>query len=262
MNERRPGTPVVRACRAAGTGRRGGGASRRNRWEPRAIRPWIRRAEPSGCSADRCRSAEQIALLEDRDRIARDLHDLAVQRLFATGITLQSAVRFVDHPVAGERLLRAVDDLDETIKIIRTTIFGLRRRTDTPGVRCLRMRVAQTAEESVTALGFIPALRMERLPDVGVPAAVADQAVPVPAEALANVARHARAGSAQITLVVREDRLADSVEDDGVGMYGGWRRSGLANLGQRARALGGELVLDASGAGGTRLCWSVPLPSA
>jgi GAF domain-containing protein len=79
--------------------------------------------------ADRRRSAEQIALLEDRDRIARDLHDLAIQRLFATGITLQSAVRFVDHPVAGERLLRAVDDLDETIKIIRTTIFGLRRRT-------------------------------------------------------------------------------------------------------------------------------------
>jgi two-component system, NarL family, sensor histidine kinase DevS len=212
--------------------------------------------------ADRRHSAEQIALLEDRDRIARDLHDLAIQRLFATGITLQSAVRFVDHPVAGERLLRAVDDLDETIKIIRTTIFGLRRRTSAPGVRGLRVRVAQTVEEAVSALGFTPALRMEGLLDTGVPAAVADQVVPVLAEALANVARHARAGHAKIALVVRHKSLVLAVEDDGVGMHGGGRRSGLANLEQRARALGGDLLLEPGRAGGTRLRWSVPLPPA
>jgi signal transduction histidine kinase len=212
--------------------------------------------------ADRRRDAEQIALLEDRDRIARDLHDLAIQRLFATGITLQSAVRFVDHPVAGERLLRAVDDLDETIKIIRTTIFGLRRRTAAPGVRGLRVRVAQTVEESAPALGFTPALRMEGLLDAGVPAAVADEVVAVLAEALANVARHAHASSARITLLVRPERLLLTVEDDGVGLRGGGRRSGLANLEQRAGALGGELVLEPSATGGTRLCWSVPLGAA
>ncbi|MGF6940678.1 signal transduction histidine kinase [Streptomyces auratus] len=76
--------------------------------------------------ADQRQCAEQLALLKDHERIARDLHDLAIQRLFATGMTLQSTLRFVDHPEAGERLLRAVDDLDETIKIIRSTIFGLR----------------------------------------------------------------------------------------------------------------------------------------
>jgi signal transduction histidine kinase len=212
--------------------------------------------------ADRRRSAEQIALLEDRDRIARDLHDLAIQRLFATGITLQSAVRFVDHPVAGERLLRAVDDLDETIKIIRTTIFGLRRRTDAPGVRGLRVRVAQVVEEAVEALGFTPALRMEGLLDVGVPAAVADQVVAVLAEALANVARHAHATSAEVALRVGRDSLLLTVADDGVGMPARGRRSGLANLEERARTLGGALTLEPSVTGGTALRWSVPLPDA
>ena len=74
-----------------------------------------------------------MSLLEDHDRIARDLHDLAIQRLFATGMTLQSAQRFVEHPQASERLARAIDDLDATIKIIRSTIFGLREH-EVPGV--------------------------------------------------------------------------------------------------------------------------------
>ncbi|GAA2916527.1 two-component system sensor histidine kinase [Streptomyces thioluteus] len=85
--------------------------------------------------AERRADTEQLALLEDRDRIARDLHDLAIQRLFATGMTLQSADRFIDHPEAAERVQRAVDDLDETIKIIRSTIFGLRSREDRPPAR-------------------------------------------------------------------------------------------------------------------------------
>lgn len=78
--------------------------------------------------AERRKDAEAVAVLTDRDRIARDLHDLAIQRLFATGMTLQSAGRFIEHEEAAERVARAVDDLDETIKIIRSTIFGLRTR--------------------------------------------------------------------------------------------------------------------------------------
>ncbi|HEX5566874.1 MAG TPA: GAF domain-containing protein, partial [Streptomyces sp.] len=122
--------------------------------------------------AERRRTAEQVALLEDRDRIARDLHDLAIQRLFATGMTLQSAVRFVQHPQASERLIRAVDDLDETIKIIRSTIFGLRSHETGPSRRGLRVRVAQVVEEATRNLGFTPALRMEGLVDTDVPPAV------------------------------------------------------------------------------------------
>jgi signal transduction histidine kinase len=212
--------------------------------------------------AERRRTAEQVALLEDRDRIARDLHDLAIQRLFATGMTLQSAVRFVDHPEASERLLRAVDDLDETIKIIRSTIFGLRSRETGPaaaGAQGLRVGVARVVEEAVRSVGFTPALRMEGLVDTDVPPAVADQVVAVLAEALSNVARHARAASADVSLVVGSGTLVLTVTDDGVGVPEGGRRSGLRNLEERALKLGGEMTLERPESGGTRLAWRVPL---
>ncbi|MFE2539601.1 GAF domain-containing sensor histidine kinase [Actinacidiphila glaucinigra] len=208
--------------------------------------------------AERRRSAEQLVLLEDHDRIARDLHDLAIQRLFATGMTLQSAVRFVDHPQASERLLRAVDDLDETIKIIRSTIFGLRSHDTGPARQGLRVRTAKAVEEAVPALGFTPSLRMEGLIDTDVPAAVAEHVVAVLGEALSNVARHASARTADVSLVVGSGTLTLAVSDDGVGIPEGGHRSGLANLAQRALRLGGTMTLETPGRGGTRLVWRVP----
>ncbi|MDX3214106.1 GAF domain-containing protein [Streptomyces sp. ME02-6991-2B] len=209
--------------------------------------------------AERRRAAEQLAQLEDRDRIARDLHDLAIQRLFATGMTLQSAARFVDHPQASERLLRAVDDLDETIKIIRSTIFGLRTHTTGPARQGLRVRTAKAVEEAMPALGFTPALRMEGLIDTDVPASVADEVVAVLGEALSNVARHAHAGSAEVALVVGSGSLTLTVTDDGVGLSEGGRRSGLANLAQRAEKLGGTFTAQARASSGTYLEWRVPV---
>ncbi|MEU1623154.1 GAF domain-containing protein [Streptomyces sp. NPDC005722] len=208
--------------------------------------------------AERRRSAEQLVLLEDHDRIARDLHDLAIQRLFATGMTLQSAVRFVDHPQASERLLRAVDDLDETIKIIRSTIFGLRSHDTGPTRQGLRVRTAKAVEEAVPGLGFTPSLRMEGLIDTDVPTAVAEHVVAVLGEALSNVARHARARSADVSLVVGSGTLTLTVSDDGVGVPEDGHRSGLANLAQRAYRLGGTMTLETPGQGGTRLVWRVP----
>ncbi|QEU90108.1 GAF domain-containing sensor histidine kinase [Streptomyces kanamyceticus] len=213
--------------------------------------------------ADRRQDAEQMSLLEDRDRIARDLHDLAIQRLFATGMTLQSAQRFVSHPEAAERLMRAVDDLDTTIKIIRSTIFGLRAHdTSTMGGSGLRVRIARTVEEAVAALGFTPALRMEGLIDIDVPADVADDVVAVLSEALANITRHAQASATDISIVVRKGRLALTVADDGVGVGSGERESssGLRNIAERAEKLGGRLALGSGPDGGTRLEWLVPLP--
>ncbi|MDT0309785.1 GAF domain-containing protein [Streptomyces sp. DSM 44917] len=211
--------------------------------------------------ADRRRAAEQLTLLADRDRIARDLHDLAIQRLFATGMTLQSTLRFVDHPQAAERLTRAVDDLDQTIKIIRSTIFGLRVREAGPGGQGLRVRVARAVEEAVPGLGFTPALRMEGLVDTDVPPAVADHAVAVLREALSNVARHARAGSAEVAVLVAGGALTLAVTDDGVGLpSAAGRRSGLRNLAERAAELGGTLTAAPGPSGGTRLEWRVPLP--
>ncbi|WP_431946748.1 sensor histidine kinase [Actinacidiphila sp. bgisy167] len=211
--------------------------------------------------AERRRSAEQLARLEDRDRIARDLHDLAIQRLFATGMTLQSAARFVDHPQASERLLRAVDDLDETIKIIRSTIFGLRVRDSGPGRQGLRVRTARAVEQAVPSLGFTPSLRMEGLVDTDVPAAVADDVIAVLGEALSNIARHAHAGSAEVALVVGSGTVSLTVTDDGVGLPEGGRRSGLTNLARRAEKLGGTFTAAARDCGGTQLEWRVPVRS-
>ncbi|MEV3858927.1 GAF domain-containing protein [Streptomyces sp. NPDC050095] len=211
--------------------------------------------------ADRRRDAEQMSLLEDRDRIARDLHDLAIQRLFATGMTLQSAQRFVQHPEAAERLMRAVDDLDTTIKIIRSTIFGLRERHTPPTGAGLRVRTVRSVEDAAQVLGFTPALRMEGLIDVEVPGPVADDVVAVLGEALTNVARHARASAAEVALVVRGGVLTLTVEDDGVGIpdVAQEDRSGLANLAARATSRGGTLTASVRESGGTRLEWCVPL---
>ncbi|MBL1098821.1 sensor histidine kinase [Streptomyces coffeae] len=211
--------------------------------------------------AERRRDAEQLALLEDRDRIARDLHDLAIQRLFAAGMTLQSTLRFVQHPEGSERLLRVVDDLDDTIKIIRSTIFGLRAHEAGPAVQGLRVRTAKTIEEAVPALGFTPSLRTEGLVDTDVPRPVADDMVAVLAESLSNTARHAEADAAEISLVVASGRLTLTVTDNGVGIPEGGRRSGLRNLTERAEKYGGALVLQVPPGGGTRLVWGVPLRS-
>ncbi|MCX5205615.1 GAF domain-containing protein [Streptomyces sp. NBC_00237] len=210
--------------------------------------------------ADRRRDAEQVSLLEDRDRIARDLHDLAIQRLFATGMTLQSARRFVEHPEASERLVRAVDDLDETIKIIRSTIFGLRTHESAAFGGGLRIRAVRTVEEAIASLGFTPALRMEGLLDTDVPQAVADEVVAVLGEALSNVARHAQASRTDVAVVVGQGVLTVTVVDDGIGLREEeQRRSGLRNLAERAERLEGRLTVEPEATGGTRLIWRVPV---
>ncbi|MER5379860.1 GAF domain-containing protein [Streptomyces sp. NPDC002688] len=207
--------------------------------------------------AERRQDAEQVAVLKDRDRIARDLHDLAIQRLFATGMTLQSASRLIGHEEAAERVGRAVDDLDETIKIIRSTIFGLRNR-EGPGEVGLRTRAVRVAGEAAQVLGFAPGLRMEGLLDTDVPKEIADHVVAVLSEALTNIARHAHADRADVLLATdgREVRL--SVTDNGVGIPADGRRSGLRNMAERADQLGGRLELGEPEGGGTRLVWRVP----
>ncbi|MEU5122610.1 sensor histidine kinase [Streptomyces asoensis] len=208
--------------------------------------------------AERRRDAEQVAVLEDRDRIARDLHDLAIQRLFATGMTLQSAGRFIEHEEASERVMRAVDDLDETIKIIRSTIFGLRTRKGA-GEAGLRARAVRVVGEAAPVLGFAPGVRMEGLLDTDVPRETADHVVAVLSEALTNIARHAHADRADVLLATdgREVRL--SVTDNGVGIPAGGRRSGLRNIAERAEQLGGRLEREIPEGGGTALLWRVPV---
>ncbi|WP_345981430.1 GAF domain-containing protein [Streptomyces sp. DSS69] len=213
--------------------------------------------------ADHRSDSERMSLLADRERIARDLHDLAIQRLFATGMTLQSARPLVEHPEAAERLARAIDDLDTTIKIIRTTVFGLRER-ETPGQGSkLRSRLVQAVDAVTPALGFAPALRMEGLIDTDVPRVVADHAVAVVAEALSNVARHAGARRAEVSVIADDGVLTVTTSDDGVGLRvpDDRGRGGICNLTERAERLGGTLSIRAKPhpRRGTVLEWRVPL---
>ncbi|NGN64564.1 GAF domain-containing protein [Streptomyces sp. A7024] len=206
--------------------------------------------------AGRRRDAEQVRLYADRDRIARDLHDLAIQRLFATGITLQSATRFVKAKEGQERLARAVDDLDETIKIIRTTIFGLRVHESGPAVRGLRIRVVEALEEAVPTLGFTPSLRVEGLVDTNVEPRLADQALGVLGALLTAVAE-AGAGSAGVALMAADGELALTVAVDGE--RGAAVSLGLDGLAEQVRETGGELAVRPQEGGGARVLWRTPL---
>jgi signal transduction histidine kinase len=208
--------------------------------------------------AEHRRQAERVAVFEDRDRIARDLHDLVIQRLYATGMSLQGAVSLIGVPEVASRVTEAVDALDETIKDIRTSIFELQAR---PSVSRsgLRSRIVEVADQMAGVLGFAPSLRLEGPLDSGVPADVAEHLLGALREALSNAARHAGASAVDVQ-VHAAAALNLTVTDDGVGLKPGGRRSGLLNLERRAGECGGSLRVESAPTGGTRLEWQVPLP--
>jgi signal transduction histidine kinase len=220
--------------------------------------------------AEHRRDAQGIALLADRDRIARDLHDLVIQRLFATGMSLQGATPLVSDPGAADRIRRAVDELDDTIRDIRSAIYTLQSR-DEPEQPGVRARIVAVAEEMTAALGFAPSLRMDGRLDARVPPEIAEDMLVALREALSNAARHAHASLVEVTFEVDCD-LGVIVRDNGAGMRPAADWSGLANLTERAAELGGSLsVTSATSAdgggtsadeGGTRLEWRIPLPHA
>ncbi|WP_425566982.1 GAF domain-containing protein [Sphaerisporangium flaviroseum] len=202
--------------------------------------------------------AERLGLLEDRDRIAKDLHDVVIQRLFAVAMTLMSTVRLVDRPEASSRLQHAIDELDGTIRQIRSTIFALQTPPDAEA-RSLRGQIVGLVEGARGHLGFMPGLRMEGPLDNKVPQEPAEHLLAVLRETLSNIVRHARASCADVAIEVAGGTLTLVVEDDGVGIPAGGHRSGLRNLGDRAERLGGALTIEGAAGGGTRVSWHVPL---
>ena len=195
----------------------------------------------------------RLAIFEDRDRIARDLHDLVIQRLFATGLGLQSLSRMVDES-AAVRLNAAVADLDQTIREIRSTIFGLQDRHEGDD---FRSDVHRVLAEMKPVLGFAPRLVMSGPVGTGVPDSVRPHVLAVLREALSNAARHASASTVEVTLDVGA-QVTLTVYDNGVGMDLATRRSGLLNMQERAQRLGGDMTVEDGNAGGTRLAWTVP----
>jgi signal transduction histidine kinase len=208
--------------------------------------------------AETRKDAERLGLLEDRDRIAKDLHDVVIQRLFAVAMTLMSTVRLVERPEASSRLRDAIDELDNTIRQIRSTIFAIQTPRE-PGAPSLRAQIVDLVEGARGHLGFMPGLRMEGQLDTRVSEEAGEHLLAVLRAALSNVVRHAKASKASVSAEVGDDRLTLVVEDNGVGLPADGRRSGLGNLKERAARLGGEFDVDSLEEGGTRLRWTVPL---
>ena len=212
--------------------------------------------------AARRADAQQLSLYEDRDRIARDLHDLVIQRLYATGMSLEGTLPMVGRPEIATRISNAVDAMDETIKDIRATIFQLQARDDADRPD-LRADVLALVEEMTSVLGFAPSLRMGAGLSAEVSREVAEQALAALREALSNAARHSGASQVDVMVDVDPDGiLTVQVTDNGIGLPREGRRSGLSNLASRADKLGGELKLGPADPGadrpGTRLEWRVP----
>ncbi|OUZ12531.1 hypothetical protein BHE97_02190 [Aeromicrobium sp. PE09-221] len=195
----------------------------------------------------------QLAVYADRDRIARDLHDVVIQRLFATGLSLDRSSRRIEDPSASERLAEAIEEIDGTIREIRRTIFELGDRTDL--VSAVH-RVVETASES---LEHPPELEIEGDLEALDPA-LGQHVLAVVREGLANVARHARAEHATVEIRVGGGEVSVRVVDDGRGIVARPRRdSGLRNLRERAQARGGSVAVTPLAPGGTQLIWRVPV---
>jgi signal transduction histidine kinase len=199
------------------------------------------------------RRMRELDVLMDRDRIARDLHDHVIQRLFAVGLALQGAIPRASPVEVQQRLTDSVDDLQSVIQKIRTSIFDLHGATETTRLRRrLDEAVAQFAAADVrVTVQFIGPLSV-------VDATLADHAEAVVREAVSNAVRHAEATTLNIRVNV-EDELTIEVSDNGRGMISPANESGLRNLRQRAEDVGGEFTVGTAPGGGTALRWSAPL---
>jgi signal transduction histidine kinase len=207
--------------------------------------------------AESRREQQRATMLDERDRIAADLHDHVIQRLFASGLTLQSVLGGLPAGKAHDRVQATIGDLDDTISQVRTTIFGLQQVVGAApsGVRA---RLLDVVADVAPMLGFEPTVRFSGLLENTLSDDVVADLLAVLREALTNIARHAHARSAEVDLVSGPDRLTLDIRDTGVGIGPTGRRSGLANLRRRAELRGGTFTLAPYETQGTWLSWSIP----
>ncbi|MER5349663.1 GAF domain-containing protein [Kitasatospora sp. NPDC002551] len=227
------------------------------------------------------RDQQRLAVFQDRDRIARDLHDLVIQRLFATGMMLEGAARRAIVPEVKVRIGEAVDELDATIQEVRTTIYALQHDNHGDAPDTLRTRVLRECSQTAAALGFKPSVSFVGPVESLVGEKTSRQLLAALREMLSNTARHARASRVGVELdatvhlddggrpVGGDPESLDrggrpgvllTVTDDGIGIPEGGRRSGLRNLARRAEALGGDAWHEPGPHGrGTRVRWTARL---
>jgi len=207
--------------------------------------------------AEKHRAQRLLDVLADRDRIAGDLHDHVIQRLFATGMSLQGTVRRITDAEVRGRVSRAVAQLDETVREIRTSIFDL-HTAGTDQMMSLRRRLLNVVDELSESSGVYPSVRIAGAVDTLVDEELAGHAVAVLREAVSNAIRHSRADSIAISVEVSAE-LVIEVVDDGIGIPRNATRSGLLGIERRATKCGGTVVAVPGRDGGTRLTWRVPL---
>ncbi|MDV8005326.1 GAF domain-containing sensor histidine kinase [Rhodococcus sp. IEGM 1318] len=206
--------------------------------------------------ADNQRRMAELDILADRDRIARDLHDHVIQRIFAVGLSVQGTLQRTRAPDIHQRLSGTIDDLQDIIQDIRRAIFDLHATED--GAPSLRSRLNQVVAETSADTDLRVTVQV-RGPLSVVDPSLGEQAEAVVREALSNVVRHAQASTVAIVIDVH-DSLTVTIADDGIGLPPGAHRRGLKNLCERAFALGGTFDAQSPDGGGTTLVWSVPLP--
>lgn len=200
----------------------------------------------------------ELTLAVDRERIARDLHDTIIQRLFATGLSLQSALPLVKDVDLHARVEEAISSLDDMIRQVRTTIFAL--EPPPAAEKGVRARILEICTEAARSLGFEPEVRFVGAIDSHIAGSLAIEVLSTLREALSNIARHAQAQRVEVEVVV-SDEIELRVTDDGVGIDAlpAHSGSGLANMAQRAESLGGSCTVFRSSGGGTQVEWHVPL---
>ena len=199
---------------------------------------------------------QRLAVFQDRDRIARDLHDVVVQRLFAIGLNLKGTSRLARRPEVAARLETAVDDIDTTIRDIRRTIFGLGAMDEAADIQA---EVTRMVERAAGTLKFRPSLTFEGPVRTRIDTTIAPDVLAVLAEALSNAARHAEADAVSVVLSATDD-ITLTVTDNGRGIPADVAESGLANMRERAERLGGRCRVDSAEPHGTAVTWSVPAP--
>lgn len=200
---------------------------------------------------------ERMMILADRHRIARDLHDQVIQRLFATGLRLQQIGERMGPGPDSERIDERVDELDDTISEIRSTIFGLRQELISAPGR-LAYELHNLADDLTEVLGFAPRLSLAEPLDV-VPEDVAEDLLAAAREALTNIAKHAGASHVEVAVSLTDSDVVLEVSDNGTGIADARRRSGVANLSERAQRHGGQCIVRPGPAGGTQVSWTASL---
>jgi two-component system sensor histidine kinase DevS len=206
--------------------------------------------------SDRQESAAQIAMMQDRERIARDLHDMVIQRLFAAGMHLQAVQSTAQPQLVADRIGSTIVELDDTIRELRAAIFRLGQHDER---RTLSAQITELVHERARHLGFEPALRLAGDIDQ-VPVFIADQLVATLTEGLSNVVRHANATAAEVRIECADGTLSLQISDNGVGLPKEPKRSGgLSNMMWRAAELGGKCTVAPRDPAGTQLLWNVPI---